>query len=682
MSAARPANRLAQETSPYLLQHAHNPVDWYPWGDEAFERARAEDKPVLLSVGYSACHWCHVMERESFEDEGIATLMNEHFVPVKVDREERPDVDSVYMAAVQAMSGAGGWPMTVFLTPDGQPFYGGTYYPPDDRYGRPGFRRVLTAVHEAWTERRDQVLQGAGELSSHIAAQDRLPGAAGNLEPTVADAAFEVLWRDYDQLNGGFGSAPKFPNPGALEFLLQYHARTGHERALAIVEGSLAGMARGGIYDHLGGGFARYSTDEHWLVPHFEKMLYDNAQLARLYLHAFQVTGRAEHERVCRETLDYLLRDMTAPEGGFYSAEDADSEGEEGKYYVFSAAEVREVLGGDYPLFAAAYGVSEAGNWEGKNILTLAALPEEVGAGHGLTVDDVRARLAAGRARLLEYRGRRVRPGRDDKVIASWNGLALMAFAEAGRVLGEERYLDAARRNADFLRRSLMPEGRLLHTYKNGRARVHGMLDDLALCALGFLELYAATFERALLDAALSLAGEITRRYSADIGFYDTPDDAERLLVRPRSTFDAAMPSGNGAAATLLLRLARLTGISQWEETAAGIVGGARPYLLQQPTGFGSLLQALEGLLRPPREVAIVGELDSPGGRALRRELDRAFLPHVAVAGLRSGEDPYLPVLEGRSPLPGALASAFVCEAMACRLPVSDPARLREQIHG
>ena len=522
-------NRLASETSPYLLQHADNPVDWYPWGEEAFERARDEDKPLLLSVGYSSCHWCHVMAHESFEDESIAALMNEAFVSVKVDREERPDVDSVYMTATQALTGSGGWPMTVFLTPDGQPFYAGTYFPPDDQHGRPGFRRVLTALRDLWTSDRDRVLGSAADITERLqaAVARQYAGEDGERDVSVALAAeaVESLWRSYDEEWGGFGRAPKFPNPGGLEFLLMHEARLRGEGGAPgsggrMVLSTLRAMAAGGMYDQLGGGFARYSVDRQWLVPHFEKMLYDNAQLVRVYLHAYQLNGDAAFERIVRETLDYLEREMLHAEGGFYSAQDADSEGIEGKFFVWTRAELDAVLGTeDARLCSAVYGVTANGNFEDphhpefgrRNVLSRYRPLAEVAREVGLDEGELEARLPAWRAALLAVREQRVWPGLDDKVLTSWNGLALAAFAEAGRVLGDARYLEIARRNAEFVRDALWQPGdgeragRLLHSWKDGVAKIDGLIDDYAGYGLGLIELYRATGDLDLLHWAAEL---------------------------------------------------------------------------------------------------------------------------------------------------------------------------------
>ena len=697
----RPRNRLASETSPYLLQHADNPVDWYPWGEEAFERARAEDKPLLLSVGYSSCHWCHVMAHESFEDESIATLMNAAFVNIKVDREERPDVDNVYMTATQALTGSGGWPMTVFLTPDGKPFYAGTYFPPDDQHGRPGFTRVLTALSELWTRDRDRVLDSAADITERLQAATARQYANEDGEREVsaglASEAVESLWGSFDEEWGGFGRAPKFPSPGGLEFLLMHEARVRGEggapgSAGRMVLSTLRAMAAGGMYDQLGGGFARYSVDRQWLVPHFEKMLYDNAQLVRAYLHGFQLNGDAAFERTVRETLAYLEREMLHEEGGFYSAQDADSEGIEGKFFVWTRAELEAVLGADDArLCSAVYGVTDNGNFEDphhpefgrRNVLSRYRPLAEVAGDFGMDASELEARLPAWRAALLAEREQRVWPGLDDKVLTSWNGLALAAFAEAGRVLGDARYLEIARRNAEFVRAALWTAGdggrggQLLHSWKDGVARIDGLLDDYACYGLGLLELYRATGDLDLLHWAAELFEVIVQRFRDEErgGFFESAADAERLILRQKPLFDAATPSGNGAAALLAFWLGRYLGRPEWEALAGEVVALVSAKMPEGAGGFGSLLQAVELLIAPPREIAIVG---APEARApFERELAGRFLPATLLAPA-AGEGG-LPVLEGRAVAPGE-AAAYVCEDFVCALPARSVAELVSQL--
>ncbi len=673
-----PANRLAGETSPYLLQHAHNPVDWYPWGPEALARAKAEGRPIFLSVGYSACHWCHVMERESFEDPAIAALMNEHFVNVKVDREERPDIDAIYMSAVQAMTGHGGWPMSVFLTPDGRPFYGGTYYPPADSRGMPGFPRVLMSVREAWDGRRDEIITSAGEMTEHLAAIAQVPAAgAGPLDARPLDAAARALLRSFDPTHGGFGSAPKFPHPMDLRVLLRHHARAGDDQALHAVRLTLDRMARGGIYDHLGGGFARYSTDERWLVPHFEKMLYDNALLATTYLEAYQVTRDPEHARVARETLDYILGRMTGPEGAFYATEDADSEGVEGKFYVWSLAEVVALLGPDRgKTFAYVYDVTEQGNWEGSSILNL---PKTIAQAAGMLGRDeagLRDELAEGRALLLAAREGRVPPGKDTKVLTSWNGLMLAPLAEGSRILGDERYLDAARRAAgSLLDRMTTPDGRLLHSFKDGQARFNGYLDDYANLVDGLTRVYEASGEPRWIEAAVTLADRMIAEFldPADGNFFYTGANHEALIARTKDVYDNATPSGNAMAITALVRLAALTGRDDLASTARKALESVRLVMEKAPSAAGQSLIALDFLLAAPREFAVVAPPGDGEFRAVLETIAARFLPHKVVAPSRPGQSEaspdLIPLLADR-PARDGRATVYVCERMTCRAPV------------
>jgi uncharacterized protein YyaL (SSP411 family) len=684
-------NRLARETSPYLLQHAANPVDWYPWGEEAFARARAEDKPILLSVGYSSCHWCHVMAHESFEDEATARLMNDWFVNIKVDREERPDIDGVYMAALQAMTGQGGWPMTVFMTPDGRPFYTGTYFPPSDGHGRPGFPRVLEALHDAWVDEHDRVLQQAEGITDHLrAAALRTEAASADVDNDLARTAVGLFREAFDATWGGFGGAPKFPSPGNLEFLLAHAAREqdaekDEPASVDMALLTLQRMAQGGMYDHLGGGFSRYSVDQHWLVPHFEKMLYDNAQLARVYLHAFQLTGEPFYERVVRETLDYLSREMRDPEGGFYSAQDADSERIEGKYFVWTVDEVERVLGPDAPLFCASYGVTLEGNFRdphhpeltGRNVLTDWTAPEDIARQFDLPPEALAARLSDLRLRLFAERETRVKPGLDDKVLTSWNGLPLAAFAEAARVLDNRTYRELAEQNAAFFREQLWRDGTLLHTYKAGVAKVDGLLEDYACYALGLIELFKLTGDLRHLEWARELFESILERFHDDErgGFFETAANAEPLLIRQKSLFDSATPSGNGAVALLALWLSRYYNRKEWEQVALEVVGLVQGYLRSAPTGFGSVWQAVELLLAPHQELAIVG---AAAARApLEREAAGYFLPWLVIAPSWSGEG--LPLFEGRAPTAGA-AAAYLCQDMVCQLPAATPEELARQL--
>jgi uncharacterized protein len=681
-------NRLARETSPYLLQHRDNPVDWFPWGAEALERARAGDRPILLSVGYSACHWCHVMEHESFEDAETAELMNRLFVNVKVDREERPDIDSIYMAAVQQMTGHGGWPMTVFLTPAGEPFYGGTYYPPEPRQGMPSFRQVLQGVADAWRDRREEVGRSAADLTRALRESTDLRPPPGRVGAEVLDRAWEALSGRLDPAWGGLAGAPKFPQPLTLDFILRTWRRTGREDALRAVEVTLRRMASGGIYDHLGGGFARYSVDGRWLVPHFEKMLYDNALLARLYLHAWQATGADEHRAVAEDVLRWTLREMTSPEGGFYSALDADSEGEEGRFYVWTSAEIDAVLGAEEGRIVRAYwGVTEGGNFEGRTILHAWRTLEEAAAEAGVDAERVEEALTRARPRLYEARAARVWPGRDDKVLTAWNAMMLRAFAEAARALRSAAYLEAAVRSAEFLCASLRVEGRLMRSWKEGRARIPAFLDDHALLADALVSVFEATGDPRWLREARRLADETLERFwdEAEGVFHDTATDAEPLVVRPRDLWDNATPSGTSAAAAMLLRLGELLGDARYTRVAVRVLESLADVAARFPAGFGNLLSALDSHLATPLELAVVGTPGEPATEALLEVAGRAYLPG-AVFALKhteadSGVEELVPLLRGRT-LRDGRPTAYLCERMACREPVTDAAALEAQLAG
>jgi uncharacterized protein len=629
-------NRLAQETSPYLLQHADNPVDWYPWGEEAFAKARSEDKPVLLSVGYAACHWCHVMEHESFEDDETAALMNERFVSIKVDREERPDVDSLYMDAVVALSGHGGWPMTVFLTPEGEPFLGGTYYPPEPRHGLPSFQQVLVAISDAYRERRGDVTSQARVLVDAVRRSSELAPSSEPLTESLLTEAARALRRQFDQEWGGWGGAPKFPQASTLEFLLRMHLR-GDEEALPMVSATLDAMAAGGMYDLVGGGFHRYSVDSAWLVPHFEKMLYDNALLASTYLHAWVVTGGERYRRVAEETLDYMLRELRLPEGGFASAQDADTEGVEGLTFTWTPGEgVREEL---------------LEPFEGRFIIRGELGPEE-------------------RERLFEVRGQRPQPARDDKAIAAWNGLALAALAEAARRLERPDYLNAARSLAEFLLGSLSNSGRLHRTFRAGQAKGTGFLEDYADVAHGLLELHVASGELRWLEEANRLALLAVELFADEErgGFFLSPSDGEQLVARKKDLEDQPTPSGNSMLASVLLKLARIYGDDELERGAVGVFRLVHGAVARVPAGFGHALTALELHFSPPREIAIVGPVDSPVARAALQP----FQPSTVVA---VGPSEHVPLLAGKGLVEGKPA-VYVCESFACQAPVTDPEEL------
>ena len=662
------SNRLAQETSPYLLEHANNPVDWYPWGPEALARARRENKPILLSIGYSACHWCHVMARESFEDSEIAALINRDFVAIKVDREERPDLDQVYMRAVQAMTGSGGWPMTAFLLPDATPFFAGTYFPPSDRFGMPSFRRVLAAVTDAFSNRMGEVEATATQVREYL-QRPAVPLAAGSLTPALLDEAYTRLARDHDPTHGGFGSAPKFPQPMLVDFLLRSHRRTGDPSVLAMAQQTLQAMAAGGMYDQLGGGFHRYSVDERWLVPHFEKMLYDNALLPRAYLDAWQLTGDAGFRRVVEDTLAFVQRELLSPDGGFYSSLDADSEGEEGRFYVWTPHELELALGvDDATAVARAFDVSDAGNFDGRNIL------------HPMT-PDASAVLAGARERLLAARAGRVRPHRDEKVIAGWNGLMLRAFAEAGRVLDRPDLLSIAEANARFLLSRMRSGERMRRSYKDGRATLAGYLEDQAAVADGLLSLYEATFETRWLDEVRRLMREtLAAFWDAPRGaFFDTAADQEQLVVRPQDVTDNAIPSGTSMAVDVLLRGGRLLGEDSWIAIARSSLERLAPTAAKAPLAFGRLLAALDFELGRPVELAVIGPLADAKTRRLLDVARLRYLPNRLLAAAPDGDGRGIPLLAERRALNGA-ATAYLCEGFVCQSPTTDPAELQRQL--
>lgn len=675
-------NRLTHELSPYLLQHADNPVDWYPWGPEALDRARAEDKPIFLSIGYSACHWCHVMEHESFEDPEVAEVLNREFIPIKVDREERPELDQLYMEAVQMMTGHGGWPLSVFLTPTLEPFFGGTYWPPRARGGMPGFEQVLAAVADAWATRRDEAIQHAERLTQLLrdTSLTELSGQpAGQLDDRLFHAADRALGRSFDPHLGGFGPAPKFPHPIDLRLLLRRWRREGHEPLLTMVTTTLDRMAAGGIYDHVGGGFHRYSTDARWLVPHFEKMLYDNALLASCYLEAWQATGNAEYARVVRETLDYVLRDMTGPEGGFYSSEDADSEGEEGKFYVWTPGEVQDVLGPERArTFCYVYDVTESGNFEGKSILNRPQSIEACAQVLQRNPAELAAELDASRRKLREARARRVRPGRDDKILVSWNGLMIEAMAQSGAALGEPRYVEAAARAARFLLDTLRLEGRLLHTWRKGEARVEAFLDDYASLTNALVTLYEARFEESWIDEAIRLADVLLRDFAdpREGGFFYTASDQPTLIARKKDMLDSSLPSGGGLATMVLLRLGKLCGRDDYLTGAEQALRASQTLMERAPSGTAQLLMALDMNLGPTPEIVILGSEDQEANATVLAELHGRFLPNMVAAfrnphAATDGRSPALSgIFAGKEPLPPG-PTIFVCENFSCQAPMT-----------
>lgn len=683
------SNQLFNENSPYLLQHAENPVDWYPWSEEALEKARREDKPIFLSIGYAACHWCHVMAHESFEDPDTAAIMNEHFINIKVDREERPDLDSIYMSAVVALTGQGGWPMSVFLTPDGKPFYGGTYFPPVRRFNMPAFREVLLGIARNWQEDRSRLIDAGSELTQHLHETQTFGASSEPLSEKYTDEAALRLAQTYDWVNGGWGAAPKFPQPMAIEFLLQRAAR-GDKLALDMGSHALHAMARGGMYDVIGGGFARYSTDDKWLVPHFEKMLYDNALLSRAYLHAYLLTQNLAFRRVCEETLDFIVREMKSPpvgdgssEGGFYSSLDADSEGEEGKFYVWTPEEISSALSDpqNTEFFLAAYGVTEQGNFEGQNVLQRALDDFALSERFNLPVDEIPGRLSVLHAQLLLARENRIRPGTDDKVLVSWNALALIAFAEASRYLKRPDYLAVARQNADFLLTELHPGDRLLRSWRKGHARHNAYLEDYAGLILGLLSLYQSDPDPWWFNSAIQLAEEMLQHFRDEQdGFYDTRDDHGPLVTRPKELQDNATPSGNSLAATALLQLAAYTGRGDWRDLAESMLVSIQGSAVRYPTAFSQWLCAIDFAINPVYEIAVLGEPLDPNTQALTQVIWSRWRP-FSLAAISAFPPPQNapPLLHDR-PLLQDRPTAFVCQNFTCQLPVNSPQQLQAQL--
>ena len=682
-SAAEPefTNRLIHETSPYLRQHAHNPVDWYPWGQEALDKAKREDKPILLSIGYSACHWCHVMERESFENEAIAEVMNAHFVNIKVDREERPDLDTLYMNYVQMTTGSGGWPMTVFLTPDQIPFYGGTYFPPEDRFGRPGFGRLCLTLAEAYREKKEEIEARGPDIVQSLAAMNTLPPGAGKVTTASLDLAFDQLAPRFDRTHGGFTGAPKFPGSMSLAFLLRHFSRAGRQEGRDFVALSLQKMARGGMYDQLGGGFHRYSVDERWLVPHFEKMLYDNALLSRLYLEAYQLDPQPLYARVVEEILDYVVREMQSPEGGFYSTQDADSEGHEGKFFIWTPKEIGEILGEEEgKVFCRYYDVTTQGNFEGANILNVPRPLEQVARELSLSPGELSRILSEGRQRLFREREKRIKPHRDEKILTGWNGMMAVSFVEASVVLQRADYLEVARRNARFLLKHLCRKGRIFRTHKDGVSKLRGYLDDYANLVEQLLALYQATGKREWLDEAVIYNDAMLEQFwnREQAAFFLTGKEHEKLVTPVRDVYDNATPAGSSVAVFNLLKLAILTGNMEYRSIAETNLESMHLPLTRYPNGFGYLLGAADFYLGPVKEIAVVGDLKSGETRRLLEVVHGRFLPNKVVAIL----DPNatdgagdLPLLEGKTLVKGRPA-AYVCENYTCKAPVTEPSQL------
>jgi uncharacterized protein YyaL (SSP411 family) len=682
-------NRLINESSPYLLQHAHNPVDWYPWGAEAFERAKKEDKPVFLSIGYSTCHWCHVMEHESFENEQIAKIMNEHFVSIKVDREQRPDVDEIYMTAVQAITGSGGWPLSVFLTPDGVPFFGGTYFPPTDRYGRIGFERLLLNIAEAWKNRRAELVDSAGRISEFLAGQSATTDKS-KLSLSMLENALSHFRRTFDAAYGGFGGAPKFPQATNLSMLLGHWHRTNDAQTLKMVEETLEAMAKGGIYDHLGGGFHRYSTDARWLVPHFEKMLYDQALLSKSYIQAYQVTGKAEYAKVARETFDYVLRDMTDAKGGFHSAEDADSEGKEGTFYLWDVKQIESILGKEEAqIFNDYYGVTKKGNFEhGKTILNIVVSLEHLAEKYKKDQTAIADIIAKARLRVFQQREKRIRPHKDDKVLTAWNGLMISSLAYGSAVLGQDKYVKAAQHAAGFILEVLHKNDRLMRYYRNGRVVEQAFLDDYAFMVDGLLDLYEATFEIKWLAAAKQLSEQMIELFADDKygGFFLTGKDAERLIVRTKSAYDGAIPSGNSIAARALLRLGRLTMNQRYTEQATAAMEAFSRQLEQSPAASTAMLMALDFWLGPSQEIVIAGSSGAANVKQMLNLVRRKFLPNAVVLfheqpTADSAVYEVVPFLKYQAAIDGK-ATAYVCENYVCKQPVTELDQLEKMVSG
>jgi uncharacterized protein YyaL (SSP411 family) len=679
MAVHKYTNRLINETSPYLLQHAHNPVDWYSWGEEAFERAKKENKPVFLSIGYSTCHWCHVMERESFENEQIAGIMNQYFICIKVDREHRPDVDGIYMNAVQMMTGSGGWPLSVFLTPDGKPFYGGTYFPPKDMYGRPGFERVLLSIADAWKNRRQELVDSSQKISEVLASLTE-PTEKETLSADMLQAGFDYFRATFDATNGGFGSAPKFPQPTNLSMLLSYWHRTNDTQALQMVEKTLDAMAKGGIYDHIGGGFHRYATDGRWLVPHFEKMLYDQALLSKVYLQAYQATGNKKYAATAREIFDYVLRDMTDPKGGFYSAEDADSEGKEGTFYVWDIEQIKSILDKDQAeIFAAYYGVTKKGNFEeDKTILNITASTAQLEKKFKKKHTELMDILSNARLKIFNERAKRIRPHRDDKIITAWNGLMISSMAYGGAVLKEEKYIRAAEQAAKFTLNALHKKNRLMRYYRQGHDVELAFLDDYAFTIMGLLDLYGASFETKWLIDAKMLAEEMIKLFADNEqgGFFLTGTDSEKLITRIKPSTDGVIPSGNSAAAFALLKLGKLTMNQHFTEQGGKVLESFSRQLKQSPACSSEMLSALNFWIGPTQEIVIAGNAGAADTQQMLELIRSKFLPNAVLIfhqqdNADSDIDKTIPFIKNLTAIEGK-ATAYVCENYACNRPVNN----------
>ena len=681
MSTNKHANRLIHEKSPYLLQHAHNPVDWYPWGEEAFKKARAEDKPIFLSIGYSTCHWCHVMERESFEDKEVAEVLNQNFVSIKVDREERPDIDHIYMTFCQALTGHGGWPLTIILTPDQKPFYAGTYFPKKGRMGMPGILDILNRISKAWKQDKESLIEASEQIFKGVQPDFLVKGEEAEISDDILDKAYLALKRSFEPSYGGFSTAPKFPTPHNLSFLLRYWKARGEEEALRMVEKTLDGMARGGIFDHIGYGFSRYSTDQKWLVPHFEKMLYDNALLTIAYLEAFQCTGKEVYRQVAEKVFTYVLRDMTSPEGGFYSAEDADSEGEEGKFYLWKPEEIKEILGeSDGQAFCEYYGITPIGNFEGKNIPNRIHAKEAVNHGEEA--------IAPLREKVFEHRERRFRPYKDDKILTSWNGLMIAAMAIGGKVLENWAYTQAAERAVEFILDRLVrkEDGRLLARYREGEASHLACVDDYAYLVWGLIELYETTYKPIYLHHALHFNGDMVKYFwdEENGGLFLYGKDGEQLIARPKEIYDGALPSGNSVAALNFLRLARLTGDSRLEEMGERQIRAFGKALQRSPAAYTHFMTAVMFAALPGQEIVVAGEPVQEDTQKMLKVLRSRFMPQAVILVKPMGEEGEMlariaPFVREQKPI-GGKAAAYVCQNFACQAPVTDPSRLAQML--